>query len=72
MRIVDIEKEGLYDKSDKSLTGRIAFIFDGAIVSGWVLDNGNWETNEDVGRHGEFSKDCVKKYVIFDKPIWLM
>lgn len=23
-----------------------------------------------VGRQGQFDKDAVKKYVVFDKPIW--
>lgn len=70
MKVYDIDKDGLYDKDDKSLVGRIAFIFDGCIVSGWYLDNGNWEANEDVGKFGEFSREVVKKYVIFDTPIW--
>jgi len=72
MKICDIEKDGLYDKEDRSLIGRIAFIFDGCIVSGWYLDNGNWVANDDVGRNGEFHKDEVKKYIIFDCPIWDM
>lgn len=70
MKVFDIEKDGLYDKNDKSLIGRVAFIFDGCIVSGWYLDNGNWEADSDVGRHGQFHKDAVKKYVIFDVPVW--
>lgn len=70
--VFDIAKDGLYDENDESLHGRIAFIFDGEIVSGHVLDNGNWEADSDVGRHGEFDKDSVKKYVIFDKPVWML
>lgn len=68
MKVFEIEKNGL-PNMDK-LTGRVAFIFDGCIVSGWPLENGNWEANDDVGRPGQFSKDSVKKYVVFDKPIW--
>ena len=72
MKIYDIEKDGLYDKSDKDLIGRTAFIFDGCVVSGWYLDNGNWEANSDVGIKGEFSGEWVKKYIVFDKPVWLL
>lgn len=68
MEIKEIEIDGL-PEMDK-FAGRVAFIFDGCVVSGWPLDNGNWEANSDVGRFGEFSKDSVKKYIIFDKPIW--
>lgn len=32
MKVFDIEKDGLYNKNDKSLVGRVAFIFDGCIV----------------------------------------
>lgn len=66
MKILDVKKDGL-PYMDK-LTGRVAFIFDGCIVSGWPLENGNWEANEDVGRFGEFSG--VEKYIVFDKEIW--
>lgn len=69
MQIFEIEKHGLPNMTDKTLIGRIAFIFDGCIVSGWPLKNGNWEADSDVGRQGEFHKDAVKKYVIFDVPI---
>ena len=73
MKVYVIEIDGLPDM-DK-LVGRVAFIFDGCIVSGWPLkgiesyyDQEDWEANEDVGRHGVFKG--VKKYIIFDKPIW--
>lgn len=70
MKVFDIEKDGIYDKNDSSLVGRIAFIFDGCIVSGWALDDKGefWEADSDVGRHGRFTN--VKKYVVFDKPVW--
>lgn len=70
MKVYDIKKDGMYDQNDESLSGRIAFIFDGCIVSGWVMENGNWEADSDVGRNGEFHKDAIHKYIIFDKPIW--
>ena len=66
MEVRTVKEHGLPDM-DK-LTGRVAFIFDGCIVSGWPLDNSDeWEANEDVGRHGTFIG--VEKYIVFDKPI---
>lgn len=81
MEVKSIKEHGLPDM-DK-LVGRVAFIFDGCIVSGWPLHNihlkmpGNnypeygmdiWEANDDVGKSGVFTG--IEKYVIFDKPIW--
>lgn len=72
MKVYTIEIDGLPDMS--KLTGRVAFIFDGCIVSGWPLypkfsDNKEaWEADDDVGKSGQFHG--VKKYVIFDKPVW--
>ncbi|QMW05305.1 hypothetical protein [Spirosoma foliorum] len=81
MRVFDIERDGLPDM-DK-LVGRVAFIFDGCIVSGWPLYNIHleypennypeygmdvWEANSDVGRAVRF--EGIKKYVIFDVPVW--
>lgn len=71
-KLYDIENDGLPDMG--KLTGRVAFIFDGCIVSGWPLKGiknygpEDWEDNSDVGRHGVFSG--IKKYIIFDKEIW--
>lgn len=72
MKIRSIKKHGLPDMA--KLTGRVAFIWDGCIVSGWPLypensfDKGEWEANDDVGRHGKFKG--VTTYVVFDKPVW--
>lgn len=72
MKVKTIAKHGLPDM-DK-LTGRVAFIWDGSIVTGWPLypdysnDQSEWEANSDVGRHGRFKG--VEKYIVFDKPIW--
>jgi hypothetical protein len=72
MKIRSIEKHGLPDM-DK-LIGRVAFIFDGNIVSGWPLyphhsfDKSEWEADSDVGRNGKFIG--VTRYIVFDKPIW--
>jgi hypothetical protein len=81
MNVYDIEKDGLPNMEE--LTGRVAFIFDGCIVSGWPLYKLNercpgnnfpeygvndWEADGDVGKAGVFSG--VEKYIIFDKSIW--
>lgn len=79
MKVYEIEKDGLPDMDQ--LTGRVAFIFDGCIVSGWPLNNLHlkypgspaygpdcWEANSDVGRSAVFTG--VKKYVVFDVPVW--
>ena len=71
MKVYTIAEHRLPDM-DK-LVGRVAFIFDGCIVSGWPLrpdESGNvlWEADEDVGRHGVFNS--VEKYVVFDVPVW--
>jgi hypothetical protein len=81
MKIYEIAKDGLPDID--SLTGRVAFIWDGNIVSGWPLFEihlkypqnnypiytiNQWEANEDVGRKGVF--DGVEKYIVFDVPVW--
>ena len=63
----EIAKDGLPDMDN--LTGRVAFIFDGCIVSGWPLDDGeSWEANSDVGRHGTFTG--VTHWVEFPAPVW--
>lgn len=69
MVVKTISIDGLPDM--KKLVGRVAFIFDGCIVSGWPLDmypQDQWEANDDVGRKGVFTG--IEKYVVFDKPIW--
>lgn len=72
MVVREIAKDGLPDM-DK-LTGRVAFIFDGCIVSGWPLDpEGDetpWEADSDVGRHGKFYG--VTHWVEFARPVWGM
>jgi len=74
MKVFSIEKHGLPDMDN--LVGRVAFIFDGNIVSGWPLKGAEdyenapddlWEGNTDVS-FGKFSG--VKYYVIFDIPVW--
>lgn len=72
MKVYTIKENGLPDMDN--LTGRVAFIFDGCIVSGWPLFGiGNhtedeWEADSDVGRLGVFAG--VEKYVVFDVPVW--
>ena len=72
-KVYDIKEDGLYDKNDESLNGRVAFIFDGCISSGWYLDEEDendgllWEANDDVGRSNTFGG--IEKYIIFDESI---
>lgn len=71
MKVFEIKKDGLPDIDE--LTGRVAFIFDGCIVSGWPLNRLGygpdvWEADSDVGRNVRF--EGVKKYIIFDVPVW--
>jgi hypothetical protein len=71
MEVFEIEKDGLPDMG--KLTGRVAFIFDGCVVSGWPLKSMGypddaWEANEDVVHNRVFRG--VRKYIVFDKPVW--
>lgn len=74
MKIHKIEEDGLPDM--ENLVGRVAFIFDGCIVSGWPLDDegevhaGIWEADSDVGRPAAFVG--VTHWVEFDQPVWFM
>lgn len=76
IRIHSIADDGLPDMDE--LTGRVAFIFDGCIVSGWPLHidptdystpySGAWEPNSDVGRNTRFAG--VTHWIEFPVPIW--
>ena len=59
------------------LVGRVAFIFDGCIVSGWPLWHTSptgqpfadtWEADGDVGRPEQF--EGVTHWVEFPRAIW--
>lgn len=73
-----IAEDGYPDTTSPKMNGRVAFIFDGCIVSGWPLrmDNDNdaspltgyWEANDDVGKNGEFTN--VTHWVEFPEPLW--
>lgn len=66
----DIEADGLPDMDE--LTGQVAFIFDGCVVSGWPLIRGpqetRWEANDDVGRGLPF--EGVTHWLEFPVPVW--
>ncbi|WP_431728515.1 hypothetical protein [Verrucosispora sp. TAA-831] len=71
-----IAEDGLPDMDN--LTGRVAFLFDGSIVSGWPLRtnpddrntpySGFWEADGDVGRNVKFAN--VTHWVEFPEPVW--
>jgi hypothetical protein len=62
-----IAEDGLPDMD--ALTGRVAFIFDGCIVSGWPLPRfDRWEANSDVGYGNHFAG--VTHWVEFPEPVW--
>ena len=72
VKVHAIAEDGFPDMDE--LTGRVAFIFDGCIVSGWPLGNGlqhgfsgRWEANSDVGRMTRF--EGVTHWVEFPVPI---
>ncbi len=61
----EIAVDGLPDM--EKLVGRVAFIFDGEIVSGWPSSDGLWEANSDVGCCPHF--DGVTHWVEFPRPL---
>ena len=63
-----IADDGLPDfTTDRTLVGRVAFLFDGCIVSGWPLPGGLWEANTDVGHGRPFGG--VTHWVEFPRPL---
>lgn len=74
--VYDIETDGLPDMDDDDIVGRVAFIWNGAIVSGWPLyervegeyyEKTTWESSEDY--HGGIHKN-VMQWVLFPTPTW--
>jgi hypothetical protein len=71
IKIHKIATDGLPDMD--ALTGRVAFIFDGFIVSGWPLERtleGEtlWEGNTDVSHDRPMMG--VTHWVEFPAPLW--
>ncbi len=74
VRVHEIAADGLPDEDN--VTGSVAFIFDGCIVSGWPLGTGEdadgpytgyWEADSDVGRHVKFAN--VTHWIEFPEPL---
>lgn len=77
-----IAEDGLPNMEE--LTGRVAFIFDGCVVSGWPLDDEDfrppanydpsmgvlWEANSDVGHNRPFGN--VTHWLEFPEPLWVL
>jgi hypothetical protein len=64
----DMDADGLV-----GLAGKVAFIFDGCIVSGWPtgeVEDGEalWEADTDVGHNQSFYG--VTHWVEFPEPLW--
>lgn len=56
---------------EEGLVGRVAFLFDGNVVSGWPIREGRddeWEADSDVGKHGVFQG--VAHWVEFPVAVW--
>jgi hypothetical protein len=76
VRVHSIAVDGLPDMD--ALVGRVAFLFDGCIVSGWPLHvvptdhttpySGYWEADTDVGNNQRFGG--VTHWVEFPVPMW--
>jgi hypothetical protein len=70
MVVHEIATDGLPPDTDE-MVGRVAFIFDGCIVSGSPAGDENgpdvWETDEDVGKDGLFHEVC--HWVEFSRPL---
>lgn len=75
VKVHEIATDGLPDMD--ALTGRVAFIFDGCLVSGWPLPGASaargleetlWEGNRDVSHERLFSG--VTHWVEFPEPVW--
>jgi hypothetical protein len=66
IRLHEIATDGLPDM--ERLTGRVAFVFDGCVVSGWPLTPSDlWEADTDVGRSNEFGG--VTYWIEFPVPV---
>jgi len=81
IKIHEIAKDGLPPESRyhagvrDDLVGRVAFLWDGHIVTGWPLkeldsEDGSilWEADHDVGAHGKFYG--VTHWIEFPVPVW--
>ncbi len=68
IKVYSVEDDGLPDMDN--LTGRVAFIFDGAIFSGSPLpeEDGGILWQNDEGPISQFYG--IKHYVVFEKSLW--
>ena len=74
IKVHEIATSGLPDMNDKALVGRVAFIWNGAIVSGWPLTSVGktelWEAAEDAMGAKPYSG--VTHWVEFPEPVWAL
>jgi hypothetical protein len=71
IKVHSIAEDGLPDM--EAMTGRVAFVFDGCVVSGWPLpdvagDGSVWEANSDVGIARPLGG--ITHWLEFPKPVW--
>lgn len=66
----EIAQDGLPDMDDEDLVGRVAFLWDGSLSSGWPIrgEENLWETDGDMGASGTFSG--VTHWLEFPMPFW--
>lgn len=74
IKVHAVAVDGLPDMDDDSMTGRVAFIWDGQVIPGWPLreeepDVTVWEGDTDVtGNCREFHG--VTHWIEFPVPMW--
>ncbi len=72
VKVHSITEDGLPDMDNDALTGRVAFIWDGAVVSGWPLKRMGfpddcWEPSADRFGGPVYG---VRHWLEFPEPVW--
>ncbi|PSR53910.1 hypothetical protein AHMF7605_10465 [Adhaeribacter arboris] len=71
IKIFSIKEDGL-PSTDECHTGRVAFFYQGHIISGWptreINKDDEWEADSDVGKLGVYTG--VTHYTVLPKIIW--
>ena len=77
IEVHDVERDGYPDLDNDDTVGRVAFIWDGELMSGWPLNEvpgdyttphtGVWEASDDCMGSGYSG---VRQWVLFPVPFW--